>query len=191
MNICVYGASSNKIDPAFTAAGEALGRALAQGGHTLVFGGGNGGMMGAAARGAKQNGGRIIGVAPTFFNVDGVLFPDCTELIGTETMRERKAKMEELSDAFVMTAGGIGTFEEFFEILTLKQLGRHKKAVVVLNTNGYFDSLFSLMENAVKGEFMTRENLSLFAVFSEPSDVVKYLENYEETDGDVHRYKNI
>ena len=80
--------------------------------------------MGAAARGASAGNGEIVGVAPTFFNVDGIIYDKCTELIRTETMRERKQIMEDRSDAFIMVPGGIGTFEEFFEVLTLKQLGR-------------------------------------------------------------------
>lgn len=191
MNICVYGASSNKIDSAHIAAGERLGEYMAERGHTLIFGGGANGMMGAAARGMDRKGGKIIGVAPTFFNVDGILFERCTELIGTETMRERKQKMEDLSDAFIMTAGGIGTFEEFFEILTLKQLSRHKKAIVILNTEGYFNSLIEMMENAVKGQFMSKESLSLYKVAKTAEDAVAYIEKYVADDGDITRYKNI
>jgi uncharacterized protein (TIGR00730 family) len=113
---------------------QELGRVLAQKGYTLVFGGGAQGLMGAAARGFKEMNGRIIGIAPTFFmNVDGVLYDQCSQFIYTETMRERKQLMEEHSDAFLVTPGGIGTFEEFFEILTLKQLGRHTKPILIYN----------------------------------------------------------
>ena len=134
MVICVYGASSDTIHPDFLKAGEALGSAMARRGHSLVFGGGGHGLMGAVARGVASSGGSITGVAPRFFNVDGVLFDGCTEFVYTDTMRERKAIMEERADAFLMTPGGIGTFEEFFEILTLRQLGRHNKPISVLNT---------------------------------------------------------
>lgn len=114
MNICVYGAASDEIDKIYTAEAEKLGEKMAKCGHSLVFGGGAGGMMGAAARGIHKNGGNIIGVVPTFFNVDGILFEHCNEMIRTETMRERKQIMEDRADAFIMTPGGIGTFEEFF-----------------------------------------------------------------------------
>ncbi len=91
-----------------------LGKKLAERGHTLVlFGAGARGLMGAAARGASAGNGEIVGVAPTFFNVDGIIYGKCTELIRTETMRERKQIMEDRSDAFIMVPGGIGTFEEF------------------------------------------------------------------------------
>ena len=102
-------------------------------------------MMGAVARGMTEVGGEILGVAPGFFNVDGILYEKCTEFIYTETMRQRKQIMEDRADAFVMTAGGIGTFEEFFEILTLKQLGRHNKPIAILNTNGYYDAMEQIL----------------------------------------------
>ena len=103
----------------------------------------------ACARGAAQAGGEILGIAPSFFNQEGVLFPHCTRLHLTDTMRQRKEQMETLSQGFVMAPGGIGTLEEFFEILTLKQLGRHQKPIAVLNIRGYFDALEELLEGAV------------------------------------------
>ena len=123
MNICVYGASSNQIDKDFIKAGELLGEEIAKRGHTLIFGAGANGLMGAAARGAASQNGKIIGIAPKFFNADGVLYEKCTELIMTGTMRERKQTMEDMSEAFVMVPGGIGTLEEFFEILKAIFLG--------------------------------------------------------------------
>ena len=120
MNICIYGASSELIDAKYMEETEKLSRVLASNGYGLVFGGGAQGLMGAAARGFKAMNGEIIGIAPTFFmNVDGILYDQCTQFIYTETMRERKQLMEEHADAFLVTPGGIGTFEEFFEILTL------------------------------------------------------------------------
>lgn len=190
MNICVYGASSNKIDEKYIAAGERLGELLAENGHTLVFGGGAGGLMGAVARGADRKGGKIIGVAPSFFNVDGILYERCTEFFYTETMRERKAKMEELSDAFIMTPGGIGTFEEFFEILTLKQLGRHQKPIAVLNTGGYFDNLTAQLKTAVEEDFMTERCLSLFSVNETPEETLSALGETTAA-GRVSDHKNI
>ena len=191
MNICVYGASSNKIDQSYIKHGEQLGRVIAERKHTLIFGGGANGLMGAAARGVYEKGGRIIGVAPGFFNVDGILFENCDELIRTETMRERKQKMEDLADGFIMTPGGIGTFEEFFEILTLKQLGRHQKPIAVLDTNGYYDSLVQMMQDAVEGEFMTESCLSLYGIFSSPEEAVKYIEESDTSAMPVSKCKNI
>ena len=129
MNICVYGAASQQIHTDFLQGAQQLGHCLAKAGFGLVFGGGNTGVMGACARGAAQVGGEILGIAPSFFNQEGVLFPHCTRLHLTDTMRQRKEQMETLSQGFVMAPGGIGTLEEFFEILTLKQLGRHQKPI--------------------------------------------------------------
>lgn len=178
MNICVYGASSSNIDKSYIEAAEALGAEMASRSHGLVFGGGAHGLMGAAARGAYGGGGTILGVAPGFFNVDGVLFDRCTEFIHTETMRQRKQIMEDRSDAFIMTPGGIGTFEEFFEILTLKQLGRHKKAIAVYNTGGYYDKILQMLGQAVEEGFMKPDTLSLYGVFSKPGELLDWLESY-------------
>ncbi len=191
MNICVYGASSSTIDEKYIKAGEKLGSLIAAAGHTLVFGGGASGLMGAVARGVHAAGGKVIGVAPSFFNVDGILYPECDEFIYTETMRERKEKMEQLSDAFIMTAGGIGTFEEFFEILTLRQLGRHKKPIAVLNTDGYFDPLIALMNNAIEKGFMTEANHRIFGVFADEQELLDYLTSGEVFTGDITQFKAI
>ncbi len=191
MNICVYGASSNKIDEKYIKAGEELGEALAAAGHALVFGGGASGLMGAAARGAKRGGGKIVGVAPSFFNVDGILYPDCDEFIYTETMRERKEKMEQLAGGFVMSPGGIGTFEEFFEILTLRQLGRHQKPIAVLNTGGYFEPLLLALKRAISEDFMTAGNMKLFAVCDTPKEVIKYLAEYKAESASLAELKSI
>ena len=176
MNICVYGASSNVIAKSYIEAGEALGLAMAKRGHSLVFGGGANGMMGAAARGMTQGGGKIIGVAPKFFDVDGVLYQDCTEFIFTETMRERKSIMEEKADAFIMTPGGIGTFEEFYEILTLRQLGRHSKPIAILNVDNYYRPLIQMQEQAIAQNFMRPECESLCGWFEDAEQLLDYLE---------------
>ena len=191
MNICVYGASSKSIDAQFTDAGHALGYLLAQHGYGLVFGGGDNGMMGAVARGAHDGGGRIIGIAPRFFNVDGVLYPHCDELIYTETMRERKQKMEDLSGAFIVSPGGIGTFEEFFEILTLKQLGRTKKPLVILNTAGYYDDMLNMMRHTVESNFISAQTFDLIAVVNTPEQAIDYIEHYVEQEVDVEELRKL
>lgn len=182
MNICVYGASGDKIDRSYIDTVEKMGLEMARRGHSLVFGGGAEGLMGAAARGMTLGGGEIIGVAPTFFNVDGVLYDKCTEFIYTETMRERKQTMEDKSDAFIMTPGGIGTFEEFFEILTLKQLCRHKKAIAVLNLNDYFGDIVRLMERAEREGFLKDETLNLYRFFTDYNELLDYIESYKPND---------
>lgn len=179
MNVCFYGAASADISENFTKVGEDAGYKFAKKGHNLVFGGGSAGMMGAVARGMHKGGAKIIGVAPTFFDVDGILFENCDELIRTETMRQRKQTMEDLSDAFVTTPGGMGTFEEFFEILTLKQLGRHQKPMIVLNIDGYYDTMIKFLDEAIEKKFMTEKCRSLYYVTDSVEDALFYLENYK------------
>ncbi|MBE7047096.1 MAG: TIGR00730 family Rossman fold protein [Ruminococcaceae bacterium] len=191
MKICVYGASSYKIDSSFIQAGEKLGEIMAHKGHSLIFGGGANGMMGAAARGVYKGKGEIIGISPELFNVDGVLFENCNQMILTKTMRERKKLLEEMSDGFVVTPGGNGTFDEFFEILTLKQLGYHNKPIAILNTNGYFDKLVELFEEARKGEFVKDNCLKLYKVLNTPEEVIDYIENYNDEGYKVEELKNI
>ncbi len=191
MNICIYGASSNEIDPKYISAVENLGELMAKRGHTLVYGGGAGGLMGAAARGVHRCGGKIIGVAPSFFKVDGMLYDKCTELIYTDTMRERKQIMEDSSEAYTMVPGGIGTFDEFFEILTLKQLGRHNKPIAILNIDGYYNSIFSMVEHAIELHFMKPGNKLLYGVSEEPEGVLDYIDNYTFSNVELQELKNI
>lgn len=191
MNICLYGASSSAIAKAYVNPTEELGAKIAERGHTLIYGGGAAGLMGAAARGAYSRGGEIIGVVPSFLNVDGILFDNCTELIFTETMRERKALMEQKSDAFIMTPGGVGTFDEFFEILTLKQLGRHSKPIAIFNINGYFDSLIAQLENAVHKQFMNPEIFELFISTDRADKLLDYLENGVSSPTEARIFKNL
>lgn len=191
MQICVYGASSNAIDPEYLQAGERLGLAMAKRGHGLVFGGGQQGMMGAVARGVSAGSGTIVGVAPSFFDVEGVLYQQCTEFVFTETMRERKSIMEERADAFIMTPGGIGTFEEFFEILTLRQLGRHNKPIAVLNTGDYYVPLQQMLEQAIEQNFMTAACRGLCAFFTEPEALLDYLESSDAVQIRVPELRNV
>ena len=191
MKICVYGASSNTIDDIYIKTSEELGREIAKRGHTLVFGCGASGVMGGCARGAKEENGEIIGITPTFFNVDGMLFEECTQVVRTETMRERKKLLEEMSDAYIIAPGGIGTFDEFFEILTLKQLSRHTKAIVIYNVNHYYDELLAFLAKTVKEEFLRDETLEIYEIFSNVDDIMDYLENYKPVDRNILNLKNI
>ena len=172
MNICVFGASSDTIDPAYFTAAEELGELLAKGGHRLVYGGGREGLMGAVARGALREGGAILGIAPRFFDEPGVLLKEGCDFLFTETMSERKKLMEDTAEAFIALPGGIGTFEEFIEALTLKQLGQHFKPMVLLNTLGYFDPLVSLLELTAEKGFMGREILSLYTLCDRPAQAL-------------------
>ena len=188
MNICLYGASSPALDCVYFDAAEEFGRLLAQHGHTLVYGGGAQGVMGAASRGAADAGGKIIGIAPSFLNVDGILFDRCTEFILTDTMAERKAAMIAHADAFVMAPGGFGTLEEFFEVLTLKQLGRHGKAIIVYNQDGFFNSLFQMMDECVEKGFMNHVTNEIYQVMTDTDEILSYLDGYTPEVGKVFKF---
>lgn len=178
MRICVFGAASTEIDHMFKEKVEALGRELAARGHSLVFGGGGNGLMGAAAHGVHLAGGNVVGVIPRFFSEENIepMFEHCDELIFTETMRERKQIMEDKAQAFIIVPGGIGTFEEFFEILTLKQLCRHNKPIVVYNIDGYYDDIHYALVQSVKKAFIKERCLELYEIADNLSDVFKYVE---------------
>ena len=175
MNICVYGAASNQIAPIFLEQTERLGEALAGRGHTLVFGAGGNGVMGAVARGAAKAGGEIVGIVPNFFP-DGVLSPVCTDIRRTETMRERKQMMEDVSDAFIMAPGGVGTLDEFFEILTLRQLDRHQKPIAIFNVDGVFDGLLEALSRLHEEKFIGNTGITAFSAFSDVEELLAYLE---------------
>lgn len=178
MRICVYGAASPTIDKEYIDRVEVLGAELASRGHSLVFGGGGNGLMGAAARGVKSRGGEILGVIPKFFRNENVeaICEFCNTLIEPDTMRERKQIMEDNSDAFIVVPGGIGTFEEFFEILTLKQLCRHSKPIAIYNINGYYDGLNAFMANAIEKSFIKDNCLGLYKTTDDLDELFEYIE---------------
>lgn len=190
MDVCVYGASSSTLAEIYYKEAEALGRQLAQRGHRLVFGGGKHGLMGAAAYGVWQEGGEILGIAPKFFDEPDVLFEHCTDFIYTTTMRERKQLMEDRSEAVIVLPGGIGTYEEFFEILTLKQLGQTSRAIAILNTNHYYDPMLAFLQNTVDQQFMSAGCMDLFFIHSDPQQILNYLDSYIPTTGNLERLED-
>ena len=191
MKICVYGAASSLIDEKFVDKGVKLGSKMAKRNIGLVFGGGRNGMMGAVARGIAKENGEILGISPAFFEEANaeISFENCTEFIHTETMRERKKLLEEKSDAFIVTPGGIGTFDEFFEILTLKQLGRHNKAICIYNIDGYFDKMLEMMQVCVDQKFITDDCRNLYKVYKEVDSMLDYIEKYDLDDFDISQVK--
>ncbi len=192
MRLCVYGAASPTIDKRYIEAVEVLGAEMVRRGHSLVFGGGGNGLMGAAARGVRSQGGKIFGVIPRFFEQEKVeaISDDCDQLVYPETMRERKQIMEDNSDGFIVTPGGIGTFEEFFEILTLKQLCRHQKPIAIYNINGYYDELIQFMYKAIDQQFIRGNCMDLFFVTDDLEELFCYLENPEEPKHSVKELKD-
>lgn len=180
MKICIFGAASAHIDQKYIQKVEVLGEELARRGHSLVFGCGGTGLMGAAARGFTRGGGEIHGVVPSFFRDEGVeqLYGDCTKITYTQTMAERKQLMEDEAEAFIVVPGGIGTFEEFFEVLTLKQLGRHDKAIAIYNIDGYYNNLEKFMREVADRKFITFACYELYSYFNNAGALIKYLESY-------------
>ena len=176
MNITLYGAASDRIDRAYIDGVEALGRAMAKRGHTMVFGAGSSGLMGAAARGMVAEGGKIIGVTPHFMHELEPVFDRCTEIIHTETMAERKNIMEEKADAFIITPGGIGTFDEFFQILTLKVLGRHDKLIILYNINSFWDNMISVIGTDLIKGFISTKTADCFCICETPDSVFNEIE---------------
>lgn len=191
MKICVYGAASEKIDKKYKQAGMLLGGEIAKRGHTVVFGAGGNGFMGAVADGAYEKNGEIIGIAPDFFDVDGILFENCTKIIYTKTMRERKQLLEDKSDAFIIGPGGVGTLDEFFEILTLKQLQQHNKPIVIFNFDGFYNGILEWMKNATDEEFISDITIGLCKITDSVEEAVEYIENYVPKAEDVYRLRNL
>ncbi len=191
MKICVFGAASNEIDNSYIELVENLGKEMAKRGHSLVFGAGGNGLMGAAARGVYSGGGKITGVIPSFFKEENIelIFDKCDEIIYTQTMAERKAKMEDLADAFIIVPGGIGTFEEFFEVLTLKQLGRHAKPIAVLDINNYYKKLEEFLEVSVEEQFIRGGCKDLYFYSTDIDEIITYLEKDKHIKADVHEVK--
>lgn len=160
MNICLYGSGSRKIDRIYTDEAYNLGCAMAQNNHTLVFGGGDTGMMGACAKGVHDNDGKSIGIAPEWIGNFEPLCKDCTKFIYVDSMDERKGEFVKNSDAFIITPGGIGTLDEFFEIITLKKLKQHNKIIVVFNINHFFDKMFEMIdEMSAKGFLYNQDKI--------------------------------
>ena len=149
---------------------------MARRGHAMIFGGGAHGLMGAAARGCAREGGRIIGVAPRFFDKPGILFEGCAELVFTDTMAERKTVMTERADAFLALPGGIGTLDELFEVLTTRSLGRHAKPVALLDHDGYWHGAAAMIDTAVERGFSDPSVKELYGIFTDPAECVSYLE---------------
>jgi uncharacterized protein (TIGR00730 family) len=161
-SVCVYAGSRLGRRPDFRAAAEALGRGLAARGITLVYGGGNVGTMSAMADAALAAGGRVVGVIPRFLEEREISRSDLTEQHTVATMHERKAKMAELSQAFVVLPGGLGTLDETFEILTWRQLRLHDHPILIADIGGYWSDLFRQLEHSLAEGFVDGESMQLF-----------------------------
>lgn len=179
MRICIFGAASDLIDKKYVERVEALALKLAERGHDLVFGAGANGLMGAAARGFTKGGGKITGIIPSFFLEDTVepIYDKCDELIYTDTMNERKEGMEDIADAFIIVPGGIGTLEEMFEVITLKQLCQHKKPIAFYNIFNYYDKLMEFMVFSEQERFIREGCHNLYISTENDDELIDYLED--------------
>ncbi len=180
-SICVFCSSSNSIDDVYFETATDLGHRIGQLGLGLVYGGASIGLMGAIARATHEKGGRVLGVIPEFFRDKDKNFEysKADELIIVETMRIRKAVMDERADAFIALPGGIGTLEEVIEILSMKQLGLTEKPLVFVNTNNFYDGLISNLQNMVDLKFAKSSTLELFAVCPDPLSALEFIFSYQ------------
>lgn len=177
--ICVFCGSSDGNDLAITDASKKLGEIFAERNITLVYGAAKIGVMGVIAKSVLDNNGTVIGIIPNFLKKKEVVHLGLTELITTENMHERKLKMQEASDGFIVLPGGMGTLEELFEIITWLQLGLHEKPIGLLNINGFYNDLIKMLETMVRKGFLSMENYNLLLVDANPFYLLKKMEEFK------------
>jgi uncharacterized protein (TIGR00730 family) len=175
VNVCVYCSSSEVIDPAYVSLATEVGTRLAAGGFGLVSGGGRVSMMGAVARAARAGGAHTVGVIPAHLIPLEVADTDADELIVVDTMRERKALMDERADAFLALPGGIGTLEELFEVWTAASLDMHGKPVVVLDPDGFYDPLWRYLDDLRERGFVRATALAMLVRVSTVDEALSAL----------------
>ena len=179
MNICVFSSSSNAIADVYVDEAIDLARLIGQSGYCLINGGSNVGLMDVITREAGKNGARTIGIIPEKLRDFNLASVHAHEIIVSGDMMERKFKMRELSDSFIALAGGFGTLEEILEVITLKQLGYHNKAVVFINTNGFYDDLFRQFEKSYEEKFAKENYRKLYFVAKNATEAMDYLLSYK------------
>lgn len=176
----MYCGSSNKVNKTYQDAARNLGKILAQNNIHLVYGGGHVGLMGAAADSAIKSGGEVTGIIPRHIQEKEVAHTGLTKLHVVESMHERKQMMVDLSDGFVVLPGGLGTLDEFFEIMTWRQLGLHQKPVVLVNLEGYWDSLINLIDHMIEEKFALHNDKKSLVVVESEDDVLEALKEAPE-----------
>ena len=176
--VSVFCGSSPGAAQVYMEEAELLGSEVARNGLTLVYGGAKVGIMGAVANAALKAGGKVIGVIPKMLMGRENAHTGLTELIVVNSMHERKAKMEQLSDGFITLPGGPGTMEEFFEIYTWAQLGEHQKPIGMLNSNNYYDKLLTFFDHMIEEQFLKPEYQSMIIVEKDPQQLLEKFRNY-------------
>lgn len=177
--ICVFASSSQAVESIYFEAAEHIGRLIGHNHDVLIFGAGKTGLMGAVAKGTKEEGGKVIGVIPEALNIKGVVHEACDELHVTTGMRERKGIMDKEADAFIAIPGGYGTLEELLEITTLKQLKYHNRPIVILNTNGFYTDLLKQFKKTIQLNFAKSQCAELYYVATDPQEAINYIYTYE------------
>lgn len=189
--VCVYCASSSKVNSQYVETARKLGKILAENDLELVYGGGSVGLMGVLADSVLENGGRVTGVIPRFMVEVEWQHNGLTELVLTETMHERKEKMAELADAVVALPGGCGTMEELLEMITWKQLGIHSQPIVIVNVNEYYTHLLAQFQQAADELFMRSQHLEMWSVVTDADEVLRAIENGKDIHEDMRRFAKI
>lgn len=190
-SVCVYSASSTKIDAAYFDAARELGLLLAQNHIRLVNGAGKMGLMATVADAALSNGGEVTGVIPHFMIEQGWHHTGLTELIEVDSMHQRKKKMADLSDAVIALPGGCGTLEELLEVITWKQLGLYLNPIVILNTKGYFNPLLDMLAQAVKENFMRVQHGAIWQVAETPQEAIQMVQSIPLWDASIRKFAAI
>lgn len=190
-NICVYSSSSNELDTIYYEVARELGVLMGREGFNLVYGGGSVGTMYENAKAVHEFGGKVIGIIPEKLHAIGVGNPNCDELIVTKCMRTRKEKLDTLSDAMIAISGGFGTLEELSEMIVQKQLGYNNKAVVILNTDGFYDSLIEFFEVMIEKNFAHVDARELYFVAKTPLEAINYLKSYVPKHFDIKEKLNL
>lgn len=176
--LTVFCGSSNGASETYKEGAIQLGKELARRGITLVYGGSSIGIMGTVADTVLESGGQVIGVIPKMLEEKEISHPNLTELIIVQSMHERKAKMVELAEGFIALPGGMGTLEEFFEVLTWAQLGLHQKPCGILNINHYYDLLISFLDHINEQQFLQDKFRSMVLIDSHPDHLIEKFESY-------------
>lgn len=189
--VCVYCASSTKIDQAYVDAAQRLGELLAENNMSVVNGAGKMGLMAAVSNAALEKGGKVTGVIPSFMVEQGWQHDGLTELIVVPDMHERKKTMAKLSDAIIALPGGCGTLEELLEVITWKQLGLYLNPIVILNTKGYFDPLIDMLQRAVDENFMRKQHMDIWAVAKTPEQAIDLINTMPKWDASIRKFAAI
>ena len=190
-SVCVYSASSTKIDAVYFQAAETLGRLFAEHHIRLINGAGSIGLMCSVADAVLKNGGEVTGVIPRFMVEQNWHHTGLTELIEVGSMHERKQKMASLSDGIIALPGGCGTLEELLEIITWKQLGLYLNPIVILNTNGFFDPLLAMLQRAMDENFMRQQHGTIWHVASTPQEAVELIHTIPVWDSSIRKFAAI